>query len=61
MACIFCDGTLVAFETPIFSYTMVTDFRMGLKFVVYISSYDDYFWLQLSLVTHFQPANENAM
>ena len=45
MACVFCDGTLVAFETPIFSYTMVTDFRMGLKFVVYISSYDDYFWL----------------
>ena len=27
MACVFCDGTLVAFETPIFSYTMVKDFH----------------------------------
>ena len=53
MACVFCDGTLVAFETPIFSYTMVTDFRMALKFGVYISTYDDYFWLQLTLVNPF--------
>ena len=29
MACVFCDGTLVAFETPIFSYTMVTDCNMN--------------------------------
>lgn len=28
MACVFCDGTLVAFETPIFSYTMDTDFHI---------------------------------
>ena len=45
MACVFCDGTLVAFETPIFSYTMVTDFRIALKFGVDISTYDDYFGL----------------
>ena len=32
MACVFCDGTLVAFETPIFSYTMVTDCHMNNNF-----------------------------